>query len=97
MLFARYRPVFAPTNEAFAALLQQLGVTKEELLAAQAVQEVRLRNTLRRETEWLRRGAKARTTKQQARIQRHGEITKAVDELNYRNAEAAAKFEFQSL
>ena len=26
--------VFAPTNEAFAALLQQLGVTKEELLAS---------------------------------------------------------------
>lgn len=69
--------------------------TKDEMLAAQSVQETRLRNTLRRETEWLRRGAKARTTKQQARIQRHGEITEAVDELKYRNAESAVRLDFQ--
>ena len=43
--------------------------------SSQERREVVLKNTLRRETEWLRRGAKARTTKQQARIQRHGEIT----------------------
>jgi ATP-binding cassette subfamily F protein uup len=43
---------------------------KEELMAAQERQETTMRNTLRRETEWLRRGAKARSTKQQARIQR---------------------------
>jgi ATP-binding cassette subfamily F protein uup len=71
--------------------------TKDEMLAAQAVQETRLRNTLRRETEWLRRGAKARTTKQQARIQRHGEIAGAVDELRVRNAESAVRLDFQGL
>ncbi|HEX4922430.1 MAG TPA: ATP-binding cassette domain-containing protein, partial [Bdellovibrionales bacterium] len=32
---------------------------REEQLAAQQVHETKLRNTLRRETEWLRRGAKA--------------------------------------
>ena len=37
---------------------------------AQERREVVLKNTLRRETEWLRRGAAARTTKQQARIAR---------------------------
>ena len=45
---------------------------KEETMHAQERREVVLRNTLRRETEWLRRGAAARTTKQQARIQRAG-------------------------
>ena len=40
---------------------------------AQERREVVLRNTLRRETEWLRRGAAARTTKQQARIARAGD------------------------
>ena len=69
--------------------------TKDEMLAAQAVQETRLLNTLRRETEWLRRGAKARTTKQQARIQRHGELTDAADELKIRNSESAVRLDFQ--
>ena len=68
---------------------------QEQLFAQQASSELKLRNTLRRETEWLRRGAKARTTKQQARIQRHGELAAEVEELSYRNAEATAKFEFQ--
>lgn len=69
--------------------------TKDEMLSAQAVQETRLQNTLRRETEWLRRGAKARTTKQQARIQRHGELTDAAAELKIRNAESSVRLDFQ--
>lgn len=69
--------------------------TKEELMAAQGRQEERLRNTLRRETEWLRQGAKARTTKQQARIQRAGELKQAVEELTYRNQVGTARIEFQ--
>lgn len=68
--------------------------TKEALLAAQQSQETKLRNTLRRETEWLRRGAKARTTKQEARIQRAGELEEAVSELNYRNARANVRMDF---
>ena len=71
--------------------------TKEEILAAQAVQETRLRNTLRRETEWLRRGAKARTTKQQARIQRHGELSDSVSELEFRNKEGSVRLDFQGI
>lgn len=68
---------------------------QEALFAAQASTELKLKNTLRRETEWLRRGAKARTTKQQARINRHAELSDEVAEISYRNAEATAKFDFQ--
>ncbi len=67
---------------------------QQQLFDQQASSELKLRNTLRRETEWLRRGAKARTTKQQARIQRHGELAAEVDELGIRNATAEAKLEF---
>jgi ATP-binding cassette subfamily F protein uup len=68
---------------------------QEQLFAQQASTELKLKNTLRRETEWIRRGAKARTTKQQARIQRHGELTAEVEEVSFRNAEGTAKFDFQ--
>ncbi|MFZ5828389.1 MAG: ABC-F family ATP-binding cassette domain-containing protein [Bacillota bacterium] len=43
---------------------------KEQRAAAQSVREERRQNLLRRELAWLRRGAKARTTKQKARIDR---------------------------
>ncbi len=68
---------------------------QEQLFAQQASTELKLKNTLRRETEWLRRGAKARTTKQQARINRHGELSDQVAEVSYRNQESTAKFDFQ--
>jgi ATP-binding cassette subfamily F protein uup len=70
--------------------------SKELLIAGQEAQEERLRNTLRRETEWLRRGAKARTTKQQARINRHEEISSNVDDLAYRNKVSTVQIDFVS-
>jgi ATP-binding cassette subfamily F protein uup len=69
--------------------------TKESMIQAQESREKSLKNTLRRETEWLRRGAKARTTKQQARITRHGELSEEVGELEYRNRTRTAKLDFQ--
>ena len=69
--------------------------TKESILQSQQQREVRLKNTLRRETEWLRQGAKARTTKQQARIQRAGTLADEVSELEYRNRTATARIDFQ--
>lgn len=69
---------------------------KEELLTLQQREEKILRNTLRRETEWLRRGPKARTTKQQARIYAAGELRSKVDELKFRNDERTARIEFTS-
>ncbi len=58
---------------------------KGQLLAAQEKREQVLKNTLRRETEWLRRGPKARSTKQQARIERAGDIADEVADLSGRN------------
>lgn len=68
---------------------------KEDLLNAQERKETRLRNTLRRETEWLRRGPKARTTKQQARIERAGDLQDTVAELGYRNKNQKVQLDFQ--
>lgn len=75
----------------YAAFLE----SKEQLLAAQERREVVLKNTLRRETEWLRRGAKARTTKQQARIQRAGELSDEVSDLVVRNQSRKVRLDFQ--
>ena len=69
---------------------------KSEQMHAQERREVVLRNTLRRETEWLRRGAAARTTKQDARIQRAGALAVEVEELGRRNVSRTAGLEFQA-
>lgn len=69
--------------------------TKTQLIEGQKQRETVLKNTLRRETEWLRQGAKARTTKQQARIQRAGDLKDEVGELAYRNQSKTSRFEFQ--
>jgi ATP-binding cassette subfamily F protein uup len=67
---------------------------KAESMHAQERREVVLRNTLRRETEWLRRGPAARTTKQQARIARAGTLGDDVAELARRNQTRTASLDF---
>jgi ATP-binding cassette subfamily F protein uup len=70
---------------------------REALFAAQSAREDTMRNIVRRETEWLRRGPKARTTKQKARIDRAGELLGELKELEYRNAQSrAAAIDFTS-
>ncbi|MCM3875550.1 MAG: ATP-binding cassette domain-containing protein, partial [Thermoanaerobaculia bacterium] len=69
---------------------------KEERLATDAQRESSLRNRLRRETEWLLRGAKARSTKQQARIQRAGALEDEVGQLSERNRSRAVRLDFQA-
>lgn len=69
---------------------------KANLMEAQESREVKLKNTLRRETEWLRRGPKARSTKQQARIERAGDLKSTVEDLNARNLNATVQLDFQS-
>lgn len=66
------------------------------LLEAQENRETILRNTMRREVEWLRQGAKARTTKQQARIERAENLIEEVKGLEVRNQVKTAKLEFES-
>ena len=63
---------------------------REALFAAQASREDSARNIVRGEIEWLRKGPKARTTKQQARIARAGELIADLSELKYRNAQGRA-------
>jgi ABC transport system ATP-binding/permease protein len=60
---------------------------REELFNSQAQRESTVANQVRREIEWLRRGPKARQTKQQARIDRAGEMMGELDDLKYRNAQ----------
>ncbi len=69
---------------------------KAEAMAAQERREQTLRNTLRRETEWLRRGPPARTTKQDARIQRAGALADEVSELGTRNRVRGVDLDFQA-
>ena len=65
-------------------------VKKEEFLAAQASQERAVAGRVRREIEWLKRGAKARTTKAKGRIQEAGRLMGELGELKVRNAQAQA-------
>src|SRR5438876_5859786 len=56
---------------------------RDEFLRGQAAYQEALANTVRREIEWLRRGAKARSTKAKGRIK---EAARLIDELQDRRA-----------
>lgn len=67
---------------------------REEFIQGQLQQERSLATKARRETEWLRAGVKARTTKSQARIDEAGEILKAHADVQSRNLRKTAKIDF---
>jgi ABC transport system ATP-binding/permease protein len=69
---------------------------KADAMAAQEQREQALRNTLRRETEWLRRGPAARTTKQTARIERAADLAEEVSALGGRNRVRKADIELEA-
>jgi ATP-binding cassette subfamily F protein uup len=60
---------------------------REALFAEQETRAASLQNTVRGEIAWLRKGPKARTTKQQARIDRAGDMIEDLAELKFRNAQ----------
>ncbi|MGI4980988.1 MAG: ABC-F family ATP-binding cassette domain-containing protein, partial [Janthinobacterium lividum] len=65
-------------------------------LAAQSKQQDSLRNKVKTEIEWLRRGPKARTTKSKARIDRaHGMIGELAD-VNSRTQKTSAGIDFSA-
>jgi ATP-binding cassette subfamily F protein uup len=70
----RYAGGLLQTTGTYADLLEK----RDEVLANEAAYQETLANLVRREVEWLRRGAKARTTKAKARIQN---AEKLIDEL----------------
>ena len=69
---------------------------KEEFIAGQLQQEKSLATKARRETEWLRQGAKARTTKAQSRIDEAGEILQQYSNIKSRNQQNRAQINFSA-
>ncbi|HSX11109.1 MAG TPA: ABC-F family ATP-binding cassette domain-containing protein [Chlamydiales bacterium] len=67
---------------------------KGEFLLGQIQQERSMATKARRETDWLRAGAKARTTKSQARIDEAHEILEEHSDLKNRNRQKRAKIDF---
>ena len=67
---------------------------KDSALSAQRQLEQSRKNLLRRETEWLRRGAQARQTKQKSRIDRAHELAKQVASLRERNHDRVVDLNF---
>ena len=67
---------------------------KEEFLHAQSKRQEALENLVHREIEWLRRGAKARTRKSKARIDKAGELMGELADLNARSRSGTAQIDF---
>ena len=69
---------------------------KEEFLHAQAKRQEALENLVHSEIEWLRRGAKARTRKSKARIDKAGALMEELADLNTRGRSATAQIDFSA-
>jgi ATP-binding cassette subfamily F protein uup len=80
----RYATGFFSVDGSYSRFLEK----REELFSAQASRQASLANIVRGEIEWLRRGPKARGTKQQARIDRAGGLMEELGEVQWRNAQS---------
>jgi ATP-binding cassette subfamily F protein uup len=69
---------------------------KEAFLHAQSKRQEALENLVHSEIEWLRRGAKARTRKSKARIDKAGELMGELADLNARTRSATAQIDFSA-
>ncbi len=70
---------------------------REDFLAAQAARQQAVASRVRREIEWLRRGAKARTTKAKGRIEAAGRMMDELASLQARNAaQGSAAIDFSA-
>jgi ABC transport system ATP-binding/permease protein len=69
---------------------------KEEFLHAQSNRQQALENLVHSEIEWLRRGAKARTRKSKARIDKAGELIGELAEIKGRTRSATAQVDFSA-
>src|SRR5579864_9191167 len=79
-----YADGYLSINGSYSQFLQK----REEYLEAQSAQQRALAGRVRREIEWLARGAKARATKAKARIEQAGRMMEGLAELKARNAQA---------
>src|SRR5215468_4677584 len=71
----------------------ELLARRDDFLRGQAAYEESLANTVRREIEWLRRGAKARSTKARGRIKEAERLMAELSEMRARSVSAAAGIE----
>ena len=69
---------------------------KREFLRAQARHQDALENRVNREIEWLRRGAKARTSKSKARIDKAQDLMAELGDLQSRTRTATAAIDFSA-
>jgi ATP-binding cassette subfamily F protein uup len=69
---------------------------KEEFLHAQSKRHEALENLVHNEIEWLRRGAKARTRKSKARIDKANELIGDLADLNNRTRTGSAQIDFSA-
>ncbi len=69
---------------------------KEEFLHAQSKRQEALENLVHSEIEWLRRGAKARTRKSKARIDKAGDLMEELADLNTRSRSETAQIDFSA-
>src|SRR6266850_1584098 len=69
---------------------------RDEFLRGQAAYQDSLANTVRREIEWLRRGAKARSTKAKGRIKEAGRLIEELQDSRARSVTATAGIDFTS-
>ncbi len=67
---------------------------KEAFLRAQSSRRESLANQVRREVEWLKRGAKARTRKSKARIDEAGRLMRDLSHLEARGVKGVAQIDF---
>ena len=69
---------------------------KEEFLHSQSKRQEALENLVHNEIAWLRRGAKARTRKSKARIDKAGELMSELADLNVRTRTETANIDFSA-
>src|SRR5262245_8303952 len=74
----------------------ELLVRRDEFLRGQAAYQDALANTVRREIEWLRHGAKARSTKAKGRIKEAGRLMDELEDRRARSLTATAGIDFAS-
>jgi ATP-binding cassette subfamily F protein uup len=87
-----YRDGLLQTDGPYSEFLAR----RDEVLRGQAAYQDALANTVRREIEWLRRGAKARSTKAKGRIKEAGRLIEELEATRARAAEATAGIDFTS-
>jgi len=78
------------TAGAYSTFLEK----RSEFLRAQQKQQAALENLVAREIEWLRRGAKARTSKSKARIQDAMDLQDQLADVNSRTGNGSASIDF---